>query len=244
MGNWICFTSLRELNFHLNVKTSTLRLLFLSYWVRALLVCICRFRLLLQMQCCAHRDLLWGEHQPVFLQPLPVRRHVHCGQRRLRLPVQRTLHWSEVCRLPRLPSFIRAVALSASSCVCAVSTFICSCGCGENIGFLCLFFPCPSGASLAPTAKMNLVKTAEHVLTVWMVRSVSVTQVLGEKGNWLPSRSVFAALCRVTAIGKMQQRLLNLDYVALEFEFRAHGDSLYNSSFPSFKNNIEQVNMI
>ena len=30
---------------------------------------------------------------------------------------------------------------------------------------------------------MNLVKTVERVLTVWMVLSVSVTQVLGEKGN-------------------------------------------------------------
>lgn len=208
------------------------------------LVPICRFRLLLQMQRLVHRDLLRGERQPVFLQPLLVRRHLHCGQRRLRLPVQRTVYRSEVCRFPRLPSFIRAVALSVSSCVCAVSTFICSCRCGENIGFLCLFFPCPSGASLAPTAEMNLVKTAEHVLIVWMVRSVSVTQVLGEKGNWLPSRSVFAALCRVTAIGKMQQHLLNLDCVALEFEFRARSDSLYNSSFHSFKKNIEQVNMM
>ena len=30
---------------------------------------------------------------------------------------------------------------------------------------------------------MNLAKTVERVLTVWMVLSVSVTQVLGEKGN-------------------------------------------------------------
>ena len=148
-----------------------------------LLVPVCRFRLLLQMQRLVHRDLLRGERQPVFLQPLPVRRHLRCGQRRLRLPVQRAVYWPEVCSLPRLPSFTRAAALPVPSRVCAGSTVICSCSCRKNIGVLCLFFPCPSGASSAPTAKMNLAKTVERVLTVWMVLSVSVTQVLGEKGN-------------------------------------------------------------
>ena len=38
------------------------------------------------------------------------------------------------------------------------------------------------GASLVHTAKMSPVKMVEHVLTVWMVLSVSVIQVLGEKG--------------------------------------------------------------
>lgn len=202
IGDRIGFTSLREPNFHLNVKTNTLRLLFLSYWVIVLWVPVCWFRLLLQMQYLVRRDLLRGERQPVFLQPLPVRRHLHCGQRRLRLPVQRTVLWSEVRRFAQTPPLTAAVALPVSSCVRAVSTFTCSCRYRKNTGFLCLLFPCPSGASSAPTAKMNLVKTAERVLTVWMVLSVSVTQVLGEKGNWLLSRSVFAALCRVTVIGR------------------------------------------
>lgn len=35
----------------------------------------------------------------------------------------------------------------------------------------------------------------------------------------------------------MQQNLNTLDCVALEFEFRAHSDSLYNLSFHSFKKN-------
>ena len=133
------------------------------------------------MQRLVRRDLLRGERQPVFLQPLPVRRHLHCGQRRLRLPVQRTVLWSEVCRFAQTPSLTGAVALPVSSWVRAVSTFTCSCRCRKNTGFLCLFFPCPSGASSAPTARMNLVKTVERVLTVWMVLSVSVTQVLKNK---------------------------------------------------------------
>lgn len=48
------------------------------------------------------------------------------------------------------------------------------------------FFSFPSSdVSLVRTAKMNPVKMVEHVLTVWTVLSVSVTQALGEKGKWL-----------------------------------------------------------
>ena len=73
---------------------------------------------------------------------------------------------------------------------------------------LCLFFPCSLGASLVPTAKMNPVKMVEHVLTVWMVLSVSVTQVLGEKGNWLLSRFVFAPLCSFPVISRCNKTSL------------------------------------
>lgn len=47
-----------------------------------------------------------------------------------------------------------------------------------------LFFFLPDlDVSLVHTAKMSPVKTVEHVLTVWMVLSVSVTRALGEKGK-------------------------------------------------------------
>lgn len=71
---------------------------------------------------------------------------------------------------------------------------------------LCIFFPYSSGASLVHTAKMSPVKMVEHVLTVWMVLSVSVIQVLGEKGNQL-SRFIFAPLYSVTWIDRYNKKL-------------------------------------
>lgn len=48
------------------------------------------------MRCLARRDPLRGERQPLLLQPLPVRRHLPRGRRRLRLPVPRAVRWTEV----------------------------------------------------------------------------------------------------------------------------------------------------
>lgn len=59
-----------------------------------------------------------------------------------------------------------------------------------------VFFACSFpylDVSLVHTAKMNPVKMVEHVLTVWMVLSVSVTQALGEKGKWFLSSFISAA---------------------------------------------------
>lgn len=60
-------------------------------------------------------------------------------------------------------------------------------------------FPLPfSGASSVRIVKTSPVKMVGHVLTAWMVPSVSVIRVLGEKGKWLLPKSVSARLPRVT----------------------------------------------
>lgn len=153
-------------------------------------------RLLLQVQRLVRGGVLWGEHQPVRLQPLPLRWYVHSGQRRLRLSVSRAVHRPEVglsfltnCEVEYLE---HGIPQRRGPCVLhlLMLSVWCLYLCHELMRvfrmFSFLFLP-DLDVSLVPTAKMSPVKMVEHVLTVWTVLSVSVTRALGEKGKWFLS---------------------------------------------------------
>lgn len=96
IGMVLTSTGLRERRLLLKVKTNIiLRFFWATEWLD-FFVPFCSCRLLLQMQCLVHRDILWAERQPVFLQPVSLRWHVHRGQRGLCVSLQRIIYRSEV----------------------------------------------------------------------------------------------------------------------------------------------------